>query len=85
MHLLSDRFLQWIDGEVNVQVKLQLLYGRVPVTDVRRHVFCPQLEESLYLAIIKRAEQIFLQMQTMLKTAPLVHVGFLSKNGVSND
>lgn len=52
----------WIDGEMNVQVKLQAQRLSVCIHDLRRDIVCPQFIEDFVVSIIKTLNEVLLQM-----------------------
>lgn len=51
----------WIDGEVNVEVKLQAQSLSVCIHDLRRDTVCPQFIEDFVVSIIKTLNEVLLQ------------------------
>lgn len=59
---------QWVDGEVDVKVKLQALRLRVCVFYLRGNILCPQFKEHFVVSIIKRAKKVFLEKSELKKS-----------------
>lgn len=51
----------WIDGEINVEVKLQAQSLSVCIQDLKRDTVCPQFIEDFVVPIIKTLNEVLLQ------------------------